>query len=383
MGFRRSVLGAGLSVLVAASWPAACSSESNQAGPGGGTTTTGSTSSTTSDGGSGGSSTGGAGGSGAGGTAGCPELPSCDAAPPDPGPAAPWNDSLTPILTTSQGSARHRGRDLFLNPGDDQWVLAKFAYGLADKDLKGEDVDIHLLRDCGSAWELLGTATTTTDQSHPTIEGVDDTGGRVFFPIPQDKTLGPGRHRLHLVVKGDLSTAELFIEVVPAGTPIFVSDVDGTLTTYETEEFVDLLTGTVPDANPNAGAALQLLADKGYRPQYLTARPEWLTERTREFVEVRGFPPGLIHTTLSKTGALGSAAVDFKTAELALLAGKGLIPSYGFGNKDSDGQAYANAGIQPADHRIFLQFDDPLGGRRIEDYGELLVEFEALPKLCP
>jgi hypothetical protein len=287
------------------------------------------------------------------------------------------------LLTTSQGSANHRGRDLFLNPGDPQWVLAKFAYGLLDKDLKDEAVDIYLLRDCGSSWEKLGTALTTDDEQHPTIEDVEDTGGRIYFQIPQDKTLGLGRHRLHLVVQGDLTTTELFIEVVPPDTVVFVSDVDGTLTTYEPEEFVVLLTGALSDANPNSVLALTALADKGVRPFYLTARPEWLVERTREFLKVRGFPPGIVHTTQSKIGALGSEAVIYKTSELTWALGKGVDISYAFGNTESDGEAYENKAIEPLDHRIFFQFDDPLGGRRIEDYGELLTELAAFDGPCP
>jgi len=326
---------------------AACESSADERNPDqGGSTATGDGAGGLGQGASGGQTTGG-GGQGQGGQGGdsgdCFIPPPCDAAPPDPGPAEEWIDSLTPIIVTSLGSPRHRGRDLFVNPGAAQWVLAKFAYGLADKDLKGERVEIHLLRDCAAQWESLGTAITTQEGEHAAVEGVDDDGGRLFFEIPESARLGGGRHRLHLVVKGDLSTTELFIEVMGAGRPIFVSDVDGTLTTSETEEFTDLLTGALPDANPNAAAALQILATKGLRPFYLTARPEWLTERTREFLNARGFPPGVV-----------------------------------FGNTDSDAAAYANANVQPLDHRIFFQFDDSHGGRRIEDYGELLGELGAL-----
>jgi len=34
-------------------------------------------------------------------------------------------------------------------------------------------------------------------------------------------------------------------------------------------------------------------------------------------------------------------------------------------------------------HRIFFQLDDPHGGRRIEDHGELLAELEGLAPVCP
>ncbi len=261
-------------------------------------------------------------------------------------------------------------------------MLGKFAYGLTDWDLEDERVDLWLLRDCGGTWEFLGTTTTTYEGTHVSVEGVEDTGGRVYYPIPAEKELGPGRHRVHMVARGDNSTADVYIEIVPPGTPIFVSDVDGTLTTEETEEFFDLLTGDTPQINPWAAQVLGTLAAKGYHPVYLTARPEFLGARTQAFVRERNLPPGIVHTTLSSTGALGNAAVGYKTGELAMLAQRQLVPDWVFGNTDSDAEAYENAGIEPVEQRIFFRFDDPYGGRRIESYEELLDEVDALPDLC-
>jgi hypothetical protein len=131
-----------------------------------------------------------------------------------------------------------------------------------------------------------------------------------------------------------------------------------------------------------APEALQLLADRGYRAMYVTARPEFLGKRTAEFIRLRGFPPGIVHTTLSTTGALGQVAVDYKSGELAMLADKGLEPSFLFGNTDSDAEAYATMAPDPEQERIFYQFEDPYGSRVIESYGELLDEFAALPNVC-
>jgi phosphatidate phosphatase PAH1 len=216
------------------------------------------------------------------------------------------------------------------------------------------------------------------------VEGVDDSGGRVYFEIPADKALGPGRHRAHLVVQGDLSSTEVFIEVIPKGTPMFVSDVDGTLTDSENAEFTALLTGQLPGVHPDAAQVYDILVSKGYHPMYLTARPEWLMGRTREFLDTNGFPHGIVHTTLSLTGATGAPAATFKTDELALVASKGMVPAWAIGNTATDAEAYDNAGVMPIDQRVFYQFDDTVyGGRRIEAYSELLAEVNALPSLCP
>lgn len=314
----------------------------------------------------------------------CAPIPACDLPSPSPGPAADWRHDIESPIIVATGDPNHRGRDLFLNPGDPQWIIGKFSYGILDKDLKDEDVDIYVLRGCAGSWEKLGTATTTSDDQHPTVEGVDDSGGRVYFQVPKGKELGLGRHRVHLVVKGDLSTTDLFIEVVPAKTPVFVSDVDGTLTTTETEEFQKLLTGALPGVHVDAANAFKLLVKKGYHPLYLTARPEWLVSRTREFLKTYDFPPGIVHTTLSLTGAVGGSAATYKSTELEQLAAKGMSPSFGFGNTASDADAYQKTPDLPIDARFFYQFDDAAhGGRRIESYTELLELLSALPSLCP
>jgi hypothetical protein len=313
----------------------------------------------------------------------CPPLPACDSAPPDPGPKRDWNKTSSSV--TALGSPTHRGRDLFLAPGQDQWIIGKFAYfiGVNDKDISEEEVDIYLLRNCQGPWEKLVTVKTTDDGQHPTVEGVEDSGGRVYYKIPPEKALGLGLHRVHMVVAGDLTTTDLYLQVVEPGTPIFVTDVDGTLTTSENVEFVKLLQGTLPDAHVDANKALSALAEKGYRPMYMTARPEFLVERTREFVKARGLPFGLVHTTTTLTGALGGNAVEYKTGELKMLADRGLVPSWVFGNKESDAEAYHNGNVQPVNQRVFYQFtDNAFGGRRIEAYTELLGEIGALPGAC-
>lgn len=302
----------------------------------------------------------------------CDPIPACDA----PAPKVPGQGA--------EESELSRGRDMFYVEGEDQWVIAKFTkWGFPlDKDIEGSPVHIFLDRGCAGEWEELGVAVTTAEGEHPTVQGVDDTGGRVYFKISDADRLAPGRHRLHLVVEEYWNTAEVLIDVVPMGAPIFVSDVDGTLTTSENAEAWDFLLGTLPDPHPYAAEALSLLASKGYRPMYITARPEWLDRRTREFVDVHGFPRGIIHTTLTFTGGTGDTAVAYKTEEFAMLKAKGLVPSWFFGNKDSDATAIDTTGI-PTDHRVFYQFTDAVfGGRRIESYQELLAEFEALPDLC-
>jgi hypothetical protein len=314
----------------------------------------------------------------------CPPRPACDTPLPDIGSKRSWNHT-TSSVTASVGSPRHRGRDLFLpKDGGPQWAIGKFAYGSVDKDIKDEDVDVWLLRDCGTTWKKIGTYKTTNDGMHSPEEGVDDSGGRVYVDLAAaDGPLGVGRHRVHFVVGGDLSSADAYIEVLPDGAKIVVSDVDGTLTTSETASYTEVFGAAPPDANPGSPEALSALADRGYYVFYLTARPDWFTEKTRDWFVLRGFPRGLVHTTLSFSGATGTAASTFKTNELQMLKDRtGITPSYGFGNTVTDAEAYDAAKIDPSHAYYYTFTGDRKGGVLNDDYKKLVPGFTALPAVC-
>jgi hypothetical protein len=314
----------------------------------------------------------------------CPSLPACDAMPPATGAPRPFHQAGNWVLSVLNGSSiRHRGRDQIVVAGAPQWLIARFAYGALDSPLQDEDVDLYVLRGCGTAWEKLDTVRTTVSGAHATVEGVPDNGGRIYYQVPASKALGVGRHRVRMVVAGDLSATELYVEVVAPGTKVFVSDVDGTLTTSETAELFASLLGVLPEANPTAAARFDELVALGYRPFYLTARAETLVDRTRAFLAARGFPAGTLHTSLDGLGLFGAPAAAFKTDEIVALGGKGLTPTLGFGNTDTDAQAYDQGGIQPAARRLFFRYDDAVhGGARFEDYAALDGVVDGLPLAC-
>lgn len=300
---------------------------------------------------------------------------------PQIGPPSGFDHFWSSTMATVAGP-NHRGRDQIYTEGEPQWVIAKLAYGATDKDLEDEPVDIWVERGCNGAWEKLGSTRSSTDDSRFSADGVEDSGGRVFFEIPGNKALPLGRHRVRIIVGGDHSSTDLTIDVVRKDTPIVVSDVDGTLTTSEFVEVGAFLLDELPEAQPDAANALGLLASKGYRIVYLTARPEWLTGRTREFLAARGFPTGTVRTSTSLTGVIGEAAAEFKQAELDRLRAHRLTIAWGFGNKESDTHAYERAGIEPRDRRIFLGPQDAHGGRTIASYGELLSGLATVPAVC-
>ncbi|MDI1446826.1 phosphatidylinositol transfer protein [Polyangium sp. 6x1] len=314
----------------------------------------------------------------------CALRPSCDT----PFPKQSKRDFRhhgSSFLSSTQ-HARHRGRDLFLLPGTPQWVLGKFAYGLSDKDLKDEDIDVYLLRGCGASWEKVGTYRTSEDEgAHPVVHGVADRGGQIFVNLAQvlpGGPLGVGRHRIKMVVAGDGTSADVFLEVLPEGARIAVTDIDGTLTEKEEALVGDVLTGGHSATHPGAAEVMRALSGRGFFLFYLTARPHWLEPRTREWLALRGFPPGIVHTSVTSTGRMGEAAASFKMGELGLLkTATGLAPELAFGNMPSDVAAYASSGIPKTFY--YKLDDDARGGVKHDDYRTLLPSLGELSAVCP
>jgi phosphatidate phosphatase PAH1 len=299
---------------------------------------------------------------------GCNAAPSCEFSQPSAAQSGAF------FGEKPRGNPYHMAFDRFLAEGDDQWVIGRFTYGniLKRANLRGEAVDIYVLRNCQSnQWEHLGRAWTSMQKGqNQSVEGFDDRGGQVFFKIPEDKKLGLGRHRLRLVVDGDSSGADMYIEVLEPGTSIFVSDVDGTLTGSELQELWKLvLTGGMSTARPLAADLFTKLEQKGYRPFYLTARPEFLHERTRDFLKAKGFPGGVLRTSSKGLiGLKGAPAVDYKSQAMFDLQDRGFNLVFAFGNTDSDAEAFYNTGLD-ADRRFLFKYqDEAFGGTTIDSY---------------
>lgn len=287
----------------------------------------------------------------------------------------------------------HRVRDQIYAVGEEQWVIGKFV-GLLDRDLKGEPIEVHVQQGCAGAWKKLGTTKTSVDGKGEGHAGVRDDVGRAFFRIAEP--LPVGRHRVRLVT-ADKSYADGLLDIVPAGTPVVVTDVDGTLTSSEEADKTGILGTPQPEARANAAAVLSAFASKGYRIVYLTARSELKMDRTREFIEKRGFPAGIVNVSPSDgiAGDSGDEAYRFKLGQLKEMTARGLKIAYAFGNRATDVRAFGEAGIEPASHRVFVPYDDDgkpepgidkviatLGGRYVASYAEMLPVANAEAPVC-
>jgi len=250
--------------------------------------------------------------------------------------------------------------------GEPQQLEAKLAYGPTDTDLKDEDVLFRYEPPDGTGLRDLGVVRTSLD-------GPGDDGGRARFTIPPDRALPVGRHVIRATVLGDGSEATFSVVVVPNDQAVFVSDVDGTLTESEVAELPALASGNLPAAHPHAALVFQRLSARGLVPIYLTARPDWLTGRTRAFLQANGFPPGVVITRKDKSGGYGASAEAFKRAELEQLAQRVRV-EWAFGNMSSDASAYASIVRDPRRRILYRHDDAEHGARRIDRYDELLSD---------
>jgi hypothetical protein len=285
-------------------------------------------------------------------------------------------------LASSFGKARHRVRDLIIPIGGEGWVIGKFTYGVIEKDIHDETIHVFIAPFCEPEWHSVGAFRTTRDEEHSPEYGIEDDGGRVYINLKQASlNLKPGRHKVAMVVEGDGSSAIGYIDVLPAGIKMVVTDVDGTLTLAEHDGLAYQAFGIMPEAHPGAAEFFQQLSQEGFHIVYLTARPEWVTQHTRNWLKSKLFPLGTVHTTTTFKGLGGEAARNFKAAEIRVMtAVSGSSFAYAFGNRESDVKAFADGGLVPEHSYYFNMNADPRGGKIFRDYRILTLTSDVVTK---
>lgn len=235
--------------------------------------------------------------------------------------------------------ARHTAHDVASNPGARIVVAAKVQYGGQGKDLEDEPVSVWL-DDCSGVTNL-GTATSDDD-------------GRMKLEITAPDR--PGEYTMHFVVVGDGTSARASLWVLPRGTPVVVFDIDGTLTQSDAEVSKDVLDehfdamydgDYAPKVYADGPALADIWVDKGVLPIYISGRPYWLAQYSRDWLAKESFPSGLVRTTdryrevVPKIDGVGK----FKAATLRRLLDLGLDVQAAYGNAETDIWAYAEVGL--------------------------------------
>jgi hypothetical protein len=254
----------------------------------------------------------------------------CGARPFTPAPRADWRHDIATPIVLAAGAPNHMGRDPVVTAARGASLRAKFTYGLIGKDLEDEDVRVSI-DDC-TRWVELGDFTTDDD-------------GQIRVPLALD--LEVGAYDVAYQVLGDGSTTTSTLWVLPAGTHVVVTDIDGTLTASDSELFREILDGShVPVAYPGAVDLAAAHDTRGEIVLYVTGRPDALTGRTRAWLRDLGFPPGPVRVTDSTSESLPTegGVGTFKQAVVGGLARDYVIDA-AYGNAGTDIFAYLGAGL--------------------------------------
>ena len=243
--------------------------------------------------------------------------------------------------------ANHFAHDVAANPGKPIAVSAKFSYGKQGKDLEDESVSVWL-DDCTGVTQV-GSGETDGD-------------GRATVEITAPDRAG--EYALHCVVGGAASRARARLGVVPRGTPVVVFDIDGTLTQSDAEVNKDVLdehfdamyAGDYAPLVYEDGAVLAgTWVEKGVLPIYISGRPYWLVDYSRNWLARESFPRGFVRTTdkhrevVPKVDGVGR----FKSSTLKQLLDLGVEVQAAYGNATTDIWAYSTVGI-PLDRTFII-----------------------------
>ncbi|XP_060520907.1 protein retinal degeneration B [Cylas formicarius] len=240
-------------------------------------------------------------------------------------PREKWNKKRTSVKLKNV-AANHRANDIITREGASQILVARFMYGPLDMiTLAGEKVDIHVMKDPPSGeWTLLSTEVT-------------DKTGRVTYTIPDEKSLGYGLYPFKMIVRGDHTSVDFFLAVVPPKTECVVFSIDGSFTASMS------VTGKDPKVRAGAVDVVRHWQELGYLIIYITGRPDMQHRRVVSWLSQHNFPHGLV----SFADGLSTDPLGHKAAYLNnLIQTHGVIVHAAYGSA-KDISVYTSIGLKP------------------------------------
>ncbi|XP_051934156.1 membrane-associated phosphatidylinositol transfer protein 3 isoform X2 [Hippocampus zosterae] len=205
------------------------------------------------------------------------EADALDSAPFSPSsPREKWLRRRTHVKLRNV-TANHRVNDVIATEDGPQTLVGRFMYGPLDMvTLTGEKVDILLMTQPQSGrWVHFDTEVTNSN-------------GRVTYTIPNDKKLSLGVYPVKMVVKGDQTSAEAYLTVLPRGMECVVFSIDGSFAASVS------IMGSDPKVRPGAVDVVRHWQDLGYLIIYITGRPDMQKQRVVSWLSQHNFPHGMI-----------------------------------------------------------------------------------------
>ncbi|XP_067290043.1 membrane-associated phosphatidylinositol transfer protein 2 isoform X4 [Pseudorasbora parva] len=174
-------------------------------------------------------------------------------------------------------TANHRVNDAVFNEDGLQLVMGRFMYGPLDMvTLTGEKVDIHIMTQPPSGeWVYFSTELTNSS-------------GRISYAIPESKRLSIGVYPVKMVVRGDHTSADSYLTVLPRGTEFVVFSIDGSFAASVS------IMGSDPKVRAGAVDVVRHWQDLGYMIVYVTGRPDMQKQRVVAWLSQHNFPHGIV-----------------------------------------------------------------------------------------
>ncbi|XP_056322472.1 membrane-associated phosphatidylinositol transfer protein 2 [Danio aesculapii] len=174
-------------------------------------------------------------------------------------------------------TANHRVNDAVFTEDGNQVVTGRFMYGPLDMvTLTGEKVDVHIMTQPPSGeWVYFSTELTNSS-------------GRVFYEIPDSKRLSIGVYPVKMVVRGDHTSADSYLTVLPRGTEFVVFSIDGSFAASVS------IMGSDPKVRAGAVDVVRHWQDLGYLIVYVTGRPDMQKQRVVAWLSQHNFPHGIV-----------------------------------------------------------------------------------------
>ncbi|XKL68542.1 hypothetical protein PGB90_004033 [Kerria lacca] len=228
--------------------------------------------------------------------------------------------------------ANHRANDVIVKEGAPQILSARFMYGSYDViTLTGEKVDIHVMNDGGGVGDWIYLSTQVTDKT-----------GRIIYTIPQDKSFSYGIHHVKMVVRGDHTSVDFRLAVVPPKTESVVFSIDGSFTASVS------VTGRDPKVRAGAVDVVRQWQELGYLILYISARPDMQQQMVLSWLAQHNFPYGLV----AFADRFSTDPLGYKTSYLKNLTQEhGLIICSAYGSS-KDIAVYSTVGLKPS--QIFI-----------------------------
>lgn len=181
--------------------------------------------------------------------------------------------------------------------------------------------------------------------------------GKIFVKLPPSLKEGSYKFKMSLINDpakdyNYVTDAFGYVTVIKNGAKVVVFDIDETLTLSNFEQFRAYLDeGDTSRIKPRVAAddLVKLYKEKGYHIVYVTARPYWDANISRQWLSQN---LGVPHFTLRTRKALTDDTKGYKESLLKQFSRHGASLYRAYGNAKTDAYAFLDAGI--AEENVFI-----------------------------